>query len=129
MRLEVSPSCSRGVRYLLVLYTVISLVLTVNHFYSSHGDRSILTQDTTPIFPRADGDELVIPNLDSSSQQQQQQSQPSPPPPHNFAAVTKQPVSKQDSQGNAVVFSYANKGIYIYICQFSDPVYCSCLLC
>ena len=98
MRIEVSPTCSRGVKYLLVLYTVVSLVLTANHFYSSHGsDRSVLTEGSAPIFPRADEDELVIPKFDQLDDSDKTFSAESVPPP--LLAPT-------NGKGHSVVWTY-----------------------
>lgn len=58
MRSELSQVLARAVKYLLVVYTVLSLAFTARHFYSSHS--TSINQDPAPIYPRAD-DEFVIP--------------------------------------------------------------------
>lgn len=62
MRLDFSQTFWRAAKYLLILYAIVSLVFTARHFYTSHGpERTLLTEDAIPIYPRADDDELVIP--------------------------------------------------------------------
>lgn len=69
MRLDLSQSCSKGVRYFLVLYAALSIVFTVQHFYSSHhSDRSALTGESNPIYPRGD-EEFVIPQRPQDPEQ------------------------------------------------------------
>lgn len=53
MRLEVSQALSRGTKYFLVSYTIISLILTARHFYSYHASEGT-DDDAATIFPRAD---------------------------------------------------------------------------
>ncbi|CDH52704.1 glycosyltransferase family 49 protein [Lichtheimia corymbifera JMRC:FSU:9682] len=65
MRLEVSQAFSRGTKYFLVFYTIVSLILTARHFYSYHASEG--TDDDAAIFPRADENKAEMPLLNSSS--------------------------------------------------------------
>lgn len=60
-----SQAFSRGTKYFLVFYTIISLILTARHFYSYHASEG--TDDDAAIFPRADENKAEIPLLNSSS--------------------------------------------------------------
>lgn len=60
-----SQAFSRGTKYFLVFYTIVSLILTARHFYSYHASEG--TDDDAAIFPRADENKAEMPLLNSSS--------------------------------------------------------------